>query len=180
MCAEAGIELVVEYSLIKVMAYKLQVRRWILKGSYEFTTVYDIVQADYRNLFMVSVDLQSVRRKRTVVDNIVAEGFELSFSNDGLEFGNVVNVVVYDEQRFTCNATSKKCYQITSDVTTTESPETVTDIVKNPSNTLYVIIGTSCAVLLLAIIAIIISLKVRNAKSRIKIKTMKEDNSSET
>ncbi|CAG2226668.1 unnamed protein product [Mytilus edulis] len=38
-------------------------------------------------------------------------------------------------------------------------------IVKNPSNTLYVIIGTSCAVLLLAIIAIIIYLKVRNAKS---------------
>ncbi|XP_076095131.1 uncharacterized protein LOC143065418 [Mytilus galloprovincialis] len=72
----------------------------ILKGSYGFTTVYDIVHADYRNLFMVSVGLPSVRRKRTAVGNIVAEGFELCFSNDGLEFGNIVNVVNIDKTKF--------------------------------------------------------------------------------
>lgn len=61
---------------------------------------------------MVSVDLQSLRRKRSASDTAMAEGFELSFSNDGLEFGNVVNVVIYDEQRLTCNAMSKECYQV--------------------------------------------------------------------
>lgn len=61
---------------------------------------------------MVSVDLQSARRKRSVSDDIMAEGFELSFSNDGQEFGGIVNVVIYDQQCFTCNATSKECYPV--------------------------------------------------------------------
>lgn len=58
---------------------------------------------------MVSVDLQSARRKRSVSGDVMAEGFELSFSNDEQKFGDIVNVVIYDEQCFTCNATSLKC-----------------------------------------------------------------------
>lgn len=61
---------------------------------------------------MVSVDLQSVRRKRSASDTVMAEGFELSFSNDGQEFGNIGTVVIYDEQCVTCNATSKECYPV--------------------------------------------------------------------
>ncbi|XP_063420087.1 uncharacterized protein LOC134705260 [Mytilus trossulus] len=98
----------------------------ILKGSHVVMSDQDTIQADYRNRYMVSVDLQSARRKRSVSGDVLAEGFELSFSNDEKEFGGIVNVVIYNEQCFTCNATSKECYPVVScPVTTTELPETI-------------------------------------------------------
>lgn len=91
---------------------------------------------------MVSVDLQSARRKRSVSGDVMAEGFELRFSNDEQNFGDIVNVVIYDEQCFTCNATSLKC-------------DPVVDIFKIEK--MFVILTNSCReffVLLLAIIMI--------------------------
>ncbi|CAG2226669.1 unnamed protein product [Mytilus edulis] len=99
----------------------------ILDGLHEYTSDYETIKADYRNLFMISVNLESPRRKRSTDDAVMADGFELSLSNDGKQFGNSVNIFIFDEQCFKCDTKSKKCYLLDScPVTTTDPPEAVT------------------------------------------------------
>lgn len=59
---------------------------------------------------MISVNLESPRRKRSTDDAVMADGFELSLSNDGKQFGNSVSIFIFDEQCFKCDTKSKKCY----------------------------------------------------------------------
>ncbi|XP_071142810.1 von Willebrand factor D and EGF domain-containing protein-like [Mytilus edulis] len=99
----------------------------ILDGLHKYTSDYEVIKADYRNLFMISVNLESPRRKRSTDDAVMADGFELSLSNDGKQFGNSVNIFIFDEQCFKCDTKSKKCYLLDScPVTTTEPQEAVT------------------------------------------------------
>ncbi|XP_052073689.1 von Willebrand factor D and EGF domain-containing protein-like isoform X2 [Mytilus californianus] len=92
----------------------------ILNDSMVYTSNADVVKAEYRNAFMVSVDLQSSRRKRSLPEVLDAEGYELSLSNDGIHFGESVNIIIYDEECSSCNATSVICVVLEScpDMTT--------------------------------------------------------------
>lgn len=63
---------------------------------------------------MISVDLQSSRRKRSVSTEVVAEGYELSLSNDGNQFGDSVNIIIYDDECYSCNASSIICIVLVS------------------------------------------------------------------
>ncbi|CAG2226665.1 unnamed protein product [Mytilus edulis] len=81
----------------------------ILNNTHEYTSDAEIVKAEYRNAFMISVDLQSSRRKRSVSTEVVAEGYELSLSNDGNQFGDSVNMIIYDDECYSCNASSIIC-----------------------------------------------------------------------
>ncbi|XP_076099859.1 uncharacterized protein LOC143069213 [Mytilus galloprovincialis] len=81
-----------------------------------------IVKAEYRNSFMVSVALHGNRRKRSTLDPVMAEGYELSLSNDGIVFGDAVNLIIYDDDCYDCNASSISCVVVDScpDFTTTD------------------------------------------------------------
>ncbi|CAC5402536.1 unnamed protein product [Mytilus coruscus] len=72
------------------------------------------VKAEYRNSFMVSVDLKGNRRKRSTMNPVMAEGYELRLSNNGIEFGDAVNIIIYDEDCFDCNASFISCVVIES------------------------------------------------------------------
>lgn len=80
-----------------------------MNDSMVYTSSADVIKAEYRNAFMVSVNLQSSRRKRSLPDVLAAEGYELSLSNDGIHFGESINIIIYDEECSSCNATSMIC-----------------------------------------------------------------------
>lgn len=80
-----------------------------MNDSMVYTSSADVIKAEYRNAFMVSVNLQSSRRKRSLPDVLAAEGYELNLSNDGIHFGESVNIIIYDEECSSCNATSMIC-----------------------------------------------------------------------
>ena len=69
----------------------------------------EILEAKYRNMFMVSVELPSSRRKGNTSDTALAYGYEINLSNDRLSFGESVNIIIYDESCYTCNSTSVTC-----------------------------------------------------------------------
>jgi hypothetical protein len=69
----------------------------------------EILEAKYRNMFMVSVELPSSRRKRDTSDTALAYGYEISLSNDRQSFGESVSIIIYDENCYTCNSTSVTC-----------------------------------------------------------------------
>lgn len=68
-----------------------------------------VVKADYRNGFMVTCELQSSRRKRSIAETIIADGYEISVSNDGIHFGDSVRIIIYDELCHECNSTTITC-----------------------------------------------------------------------
>ena len=69
----------------------------------------EVLEAKYRNMFMVSVELPSSRRKENTSDTALAYGYEINLSNDRLSFGESVNIIIYDESCYTCNSTSVTC-----------------------------------------------------------------------
>ena len=76
---------------------------------------YTVERAVYRNQFMVSVDITppSVnRRKRSINGGSMAEGYEMSLSNDGNTFGESVNILIYDEECSDCNSSSMVCVSV--------------------------------------------------------------------
>ena len=70
--------------------------------------------AEYRNMFMVSIDLQRSRRRRSTPENKMAEGYEISLSNDGTNFGNPSNIIIYNDSCYSCNATLVTCFELVS------------------------------------------------------------------
>jgi hypothetical protein len=86
----------------------------ILKNKTVFTSDVEILEAKYRNMFMVSIELPSSRRKRATSDTVLGYGYEISLSNDRLSFGESVNIIIYDESCYTCNSTSVACTVLVS------------------------------------------------------------------
>ncbi|XP_063435757.1 von Willebrand factor D and EGF domain-containing protein-like [Mytilus trossulus] len=95
---------------------------WYKRRSFQITengTVYtsgnETDTAEYRHLFMVTVPLKISRRKRSTEESMHSpEGYEISLSNDGSNFGESFNMIVYDENCFTCNSTSVTCDALVS------------------------------------------------------------------
>ncbi|CAG2254197.1 unnamed protein product [Mytilus edulis] len=95
-----------------------------------------VVKADYRNGFMVTCELQSSRRKRSIAETIIADGYEISVSNDGIHFGDSVRIIIYDELCHECNSTTITCivldgcpYFTTASAETTTLDETTTQTI---------------------------------------------------
>lgn len=72
----------------------------------------DVIQANFRNMFMVSVDLMPSHRKRTTSITIMAEGYEISLSYDSKKFGQSVNIILYNESSYSCNSKSIACFEL--------------------------------------------------------------------
>jgi hypothetical protein len=71
-----------------------------------------VTEAIYYYENMVSCDIP-VSRKRRSTDNSV-EGYDLSLSYDGTNYGDSVSFIIYDEDCFTCNATTVTCVRLVS------------------------------------------------------------------
>ncbi|XP_076111545.1 von Willebrand factor D and EGF domain-containing protein-like [Mytilus galloprovincialis] len=75
--------------------------------SYKETTT---AKATMINSYMVSCDLPHARQKRSTTSEIIfAEGYEISVSNDGSNFGEDVTILVYDEECFSCETVNVTC-----------------------------------------------------------------------
>lgn len=74
------------------------------------TSTPEIVKADVVSHVMVSCPLKtsSKRKKRSIFDTS-AEGFDISLSNDGVNFGNNVTLIIFDEDCYSCNPTTATC-----------------------------------------------------------------------
>lgn len=81
----------------------------IQQTSILYTSEFEILKAEFRNVFMVTVELQSSRRKRSTQSTTTPEGYEISLSNDGIHFGENFSIIIYDEDCYSCNSTSVSC-----------------------------------------------------------------------
>ncbi|XP_071168616.1 uncharacterized protein [Mytilus edulis] len=147
---------------------------WYKKRSYKITengTVYtsgnETATAEYRHLFMVTVPLKISRRKRSTESMHSPEGYEISLSNDGSNFGESFNMIVYDENCFTCNSTSVTCVAL----------ERCKQSNKDDNNKIYVTIGVTLGVVLgiILIVLVVIIYRVKHKKSLKRINAEKEE-----
>ncbi|XP_052090376.1 von Willebrand factor D and EGF domain-containing protein-like [Mytilus californianus] len=125
----------------------------------------DVLQANFRNMFTVSLDLMSSGKNRSTPETIVAEGFEISLSYDGTNFGESVSIIIYDENCYSCNSTSIACFEQNL------CNPTVIPTAKNDNKTSFVAIAAALGGLLLIIIVVIgcIYYKVKSNSTRTKI-----------
>ncbi|VDI32278.1 Hypothetical predicted protein, partial [Mytilus galloprovincialis] len=147
---------------------------WYKKRSFQITengTVYTsgngTATAEYRHLFMVTVPLKISRRKRSTESMHSPEGYEISLSNDGSNFGESFNMIVYDENCFTCNSTSVTCVAL----------ERCKQSNKDDNNKIYVTIGVALGVVLaiILIVLVVIIYRVKHTKSLKRINAEKEE-----
>ena len=71
-----------------------------------------VAEAVYQYEYMVSCDIPASRKRRST-DNSV-DGYDLSLSYDGTNYGDSVSFVIYDENCFSCNATTVTCVRLVS------------------------------------------------------------------
>ena len=71
-----------------------------------------VKEAVYQYEYMVSCDIPASRMRKSP-DNSV-EGYDLSLSYDGTNYGDSVSFIIYDEDCFTCNATTVTCVRLVS------------------------------------------------------------------
>ncbi|CAC5390460.1 Low-density lipoprotein receptor-related protein 6 [Mytilus coruscus] len=117
----------------------------ILEGETVYISNGTVVKADYRNGFMVTCELQSSRRKRSTAETIIAEGYEISVSNDGIHFGDSVRIIIYDELCHECNSTTITCVELdgcpyftTARAETTTLDETTTQTITTQEITTHI------------------------------------------
>lgn len=73
-----------------------------MNNSKEFTDGAEYQKVLYRNPTMITVSLSKSRRKRSTTEISGPEGYELSFSYDGINYGNKSTIIIYDEDCYSC------------------------------------------------------------------------------
>ncbi|CAG2244723.1 unnamed protein product [Mytilus edulis] len=76
------------------------------------TSDWEADSAEYRSMFMVSVNLHNNRKRRSVSNDKTAEGYEISLSYDNQNYGDVVSIIIYDETCYSCNSTTRTCINL--------------------------------------------------------------------
>jgi len=71
-----------------------------------------VTEAVYQYEYMVSCDIPASRKRRST-DNSV-DGYDLSLSYDGTNYGDSVSFIIYDDDCLTCNATTVTCVRLVS------------------------------------------------------------------
>ncbi|XP_063420935.1 uncharacterized protein LOC134706153 [Mytilus trossulus] len=150
--------------LSKIVLYKLKYFQ-IVADSIEYISEDAVFEAKFRNMFMVSVDFGSSRRKRASAKTFMAEGYEISLSYDGANFGDSTRIIIYDETCYSCNSIIVECVELD-----TCNP-TVVPITQNDDKTSFVVIAGALGGLLVVIILVIgfIYYKVKSNNTRSKI-----------
>ncbi|CAG2238562.1 unnamed protein product [Mytilus edulis] len=97
----------------------------ILENNRSYTGPPTISKAVIKHSYMVSCEFANARRKRSTSDaTVFADGYEISVSNDGSNYGEVVTLIVFDEECYSCNTVNVTCTAIeTCPLTRTEQTE---------------------------------------------------------
>ncbi|CAG2226577.1 unnamed protein product [Mytilus edulis] len=69
----------------------------ILDNDLVYTPSEEHVLAEYRNPFMITLDLPTSRKKRSVDKSVLSEGYDISCSYDGQNFGKETSIIIYDD-----------------------------------------------------------------------------------
>ncbi|XP_076109578.1 uncharacterized protein LOC143078608 [Mytilus galloprovincialis] len=98
----------------------------ILENNRSYLGPPTISKAVIKHSYMVSCEFANARRKRSTPNTTVfADGFEIRLSNDGSNYGEVVTLIVYDEECYTCTTVNFTCTAIeTCPLTRAEDTET--------------------------------------------------------
>ncbi|XP_071174260.1 von Willebrand factor D and EGF domain-containing protein-like [Mytilus edulis] len=120
----------------------------ILENDLLYTQRDELVLAKYRNPFMLTLNLPASRKKRSVDNAVLSEGYDISFSYDGQNFGEETSIIIYDDLKYSCNITTKTCISLIVDESAEEA-ETEKDVIK------IVVAVTVSVVVILVIIGVI-------------------------
>ncbi|XP_063435949.1 von Willebrand factor D and EGF domain-containing protein-like [Mytilus trossulus] len=97
-----------------------------------------IEKAEYKSFSTVSCPLPTSsdrRRKRSISDK-TADGYDISLSNDGTNFGDESTILIYDDECYSCNVTSVSCTLLSScSLTTVETSGVSSDSVVTTDST---------------------------------------------
>ncbi|XP_069129087.1 von Willebrand factor D and EGF domain-containing protein-like [Argopecten irradians] len=129
----------------RVRYVKVYLDHWdILDSTDEFPAIY------MNNFYCVCTLPNASRKKRSTGSSTeIAEGYLLSLSNDGVNFGNETMFIIYDSSCYNCNATSVSCTHLSScSSTSTTKPDT--------DDNSGVITGVSVAVVVLLLVVTVI------------------------
>lgn len=163
----------------------------------EFSDTHVIRKAQYNNEYSISCPLQSGRRKRST--DVLANGYKISLSYDGRNFGDIVSIIIYDESCVTCDKDTMTCVDINNCTTTTTKisptttalvlfqptpdPDENSDELKEEQNTMEsaavvcIVLAVLCVVLVIGLIVIVVKKRIihgrRNTKKKIYQETQK-------
>ncbi|CAG2228914.1 unnamed protein product [Mytilus edulis] len=86
----------------------------ILKdGNWIYRSDYQTYEGQYRNSYLVSCELPTARRKkRSTSESVIADGYEISLSTDGNNFGDNVKIMIYDLECFSCHIENNTCVEL--------------------------------------------------------------------
>ncbi|VDI04073.1 Hypothetical predicted protein [Mytilus galloprovincialis] len=90
-------------------------RHWEMMkdGSWSYVSNYQTYDGQYRNSYLVSCELPTARRKkRATSESVIADGYELSLSTDGNNFGDSVKIMIYDLECFSCYLENNTCIEL--------------------------------------------------------------------
>ncbi|CAG2252810.1 unnamed protein product [Mytilus edulis] len=91
-----------------------------------------IEKAEYKSFSAVSCPLptSSERRRKRSISDKTADGYDISLSNDGTNFGDEATILIYDDECYSCNVTSVTCTLLSScSLTTIETSSVSSDSV---------------------------------------------------
>ena len=69
-----------------------------------------MTEAVYQYEYMVSCDIPTSRKRRSTDKTV--DGYDVALSYDGINYGDSVSVIIYDEDCFACNATTVTCVRL--------------------------------------------------------------------
>ncbi|XP_063440468.1 uncharacterized protein LOC134721412 [Mytilus trossulus] len=93
----------------------------ILENDLLYTPSDELVLAEYRNPFMLTLNLPASRKKISVNNAVLSEGYDISFSYDGQNFGEETSILIYDDFKYSCNTTTKTCISLIVDESADET-----------------------------------------------------------
>ncbi|XP_076103005.1 von Willebrand factor D and EGF domain-containing protein-like [Mytilus galloprovincialis] len=121
LCAKTNIQGVFNSRNITCRSRHMEILK---DGSWSYISDYQTYDGQYRNSYLVSCALPTARRKkRSISESVIADGYEISLSTDGNNFGDSVKIMIYDLECFSCYMENNTCTQLdTCPIeTTTES-----------------------------------------------------------
>ncbi|XP_063440470.1 uncharacterized protein LOC134721414 [Mytilus trossulus] len=134
----------------------------ILENDLLYTTSAELVLAEYRNQFMITLNLPASRKKRSVDNKVFSEGYDISFSYDGQNFGKEASIIIYDDLKYSCNTTTKTCQSLIVNESEDDTADTTKNIIK-------IVVPVTVSVVVILVIIGVICFKLTTKASKAKI-----------
>ncbi|CAC5391221.1 unnamed protein product [Mytilus coruscus] len=129
LCAKTNIQGVFNSRNITCRSRRLEILK---NGNWSYKSDYQTYDGQYRNSYLISCNLPSARRKRrSPAESIIADGYEISLSTDGNNFGDNVKIMIYDLECYSCYMENNTCIELD-----TCPKETTTEATKEPLATM--------------------------------------------